>query len=50
MSTTRKAAKAKRTAKPKKKAERVILFPTEPTSIPKERITEAIRAVIAARK
>lgn len=27
-----------------------ILFPTEPTSIPRERIDEAVRSVIAARK
>ena len=27
-----------------------ILFPTEPTSIPREQIDEAVRRVIAARK
>jgi hypothetical protein len=36
-------------AKPKKER-RVILFPTEPTTIPREELERAVEAVIARRK
>lgn len=41
--------KSKSTPK-KKKEERVILFPTEPSEIGREKIREAVRAVIAERR
>lgn len=44
-----RAAKTARAPR-KKKETRVLLFPTEPTSIPKERIDAAIDAVLARRK
>lgn len=41
--------KSKSTRKTKKKEERVILFPTEPSVIGREKIREAVRAAIAER-
>jgi hypothetical protein len=41
---------SKRSSTKPKKERRVILFPTEPTTIPREELDRAVKAVIAARK
>jgi hypothetical protein len=41
---------AKRASVKTKKERRVILFPTEPTTIPREELERAVEAVIARRK
>jgi len=54
MATQRKrkatAAKTRKPATRKPKYERVILFPTEPTTISPARMEAAVKAVIAERK
>jgi hypothetical protein len=50
MAKDKASGTAKRSSVKPKKQRRVILFPTEPTTIPREELERAIDKVIAARK